>query len=580
MQMKRFVVVGVLLALAGGAARGVTVTLTDGDSCVVMGAVSNDDGDAYSVVQMGHGGVPSKPYISTRYPSPGTYDHDRRAVAEFSLDPMRRVSKEPGAVRSAKLTFYFDDVIWPGLSPNPWTTQDFSLEFYAETANGALDGSDADDLDGTRGGQGPDDWASTAIRTWRFLAGAIGPFNAGQKIVGMFGPDELFPAQFSDSELMIYGMIGFEVDVTVEVAAALADPNLSHVGFRWISNTADGYWTSMDPKGYLPSLSVEMTAEEPLGFALQSSDVGPITGDQHSGRPYHRFNDANDEAVYIVAAEWSGGHSPTPDVVWPIPDGIIEWDVFTDPNGESDRPEAVTYAADGSVRHVYWDPAVDDFVLVADENDVAEGLEKVRYEEWSSDLPMNMGNYGVKAGTSVDMQVALLSEFKLERPGWYDLDPNALVSARIELTIDRVVDMSLSGNNMALLPSMLYVNSFAGDGIVGRFENAQADFERIDHENADVSVCLTMDGTPEGTPITDFSLSWHKLVDPGLSEPLTLTIDVTESVRKLVKEGAAFAGFVLSCSADGEFCLASVDLVDDVRGKVYLPKLVLQTSLQ
>lgn len=580
MQMKRFVVVGVLLALAGGAARGVTVTLTDGDSCVVMGAVSNDDGDAYSVVQMGHGGVPSKPYISTRYPSPGTYDHDRRAVAEFSLDPMRRVLKEPGAVRSAKLTFYFDDVIWPGLSPNPWTTQDFTLEVYVETANGRLDGSDADDLNGNLGGQGPDDWASTAIRSWRFLAGATGPFLAGQKIVGMFGPDELFPARFGDDELMIYGMIGFKVDVTAEVAAALVDPNSSHVGFRWISNTPDGYWTSMDPKGYLPALTVEMIAGEPLCFVLQSSDIGPITGDQHSGRPYHLFNDAEDEAIYLTAREWSGGHSPIPRVTWPLPDGIIEWGVFTDPNGSSPRPEVVTYAADGSFRYVYWDSKKKDYVLLADESLVAEGQEKLRYEEWSSDLPLNLGNYGRAAGTAADMQNVLLTEFKLERPGWYGLDPNALVSARIELTIDRVVDMSLSGNNMALLPSRLYINSFAGDGIVGRFENAQADFERIDHQNADVCVPLTMDGTFQGAPITDFSLSWYKLVEPGLGEPFTMTIDVTESVKRLLAEGASFAGFVLSGSPDGEFCLASVDLVDDVRGKVYLPKLVLQTSLQ
>ncbi len=498
MHVKQLVAVGVLLAMVGGLARGVTVTLTDGDSCVVMGAISNDDGDARSIVQMGHGGAPSKPYISTRYPSPGTYDHDRRAVAEFSLVPLRCISTESSAVRSATLTFYFDDVIWPGLSPNPWTTQDFTLEFYVEAANGAIDGSDANDWDRNQGGDGPDDWASTPIRSWRFLAGATGPFTAGQKVVGMFGPDEPFPAEFSDSELMIYGIIGFEVDVTAEVAAALVDPNLSHVGFRWISNTPEGYWTSMDPVGRLPALSVEMTAEEPLVFALQSSDTGPVAGDQHSGRPYHLFNDANDEAIYLTAREWSGGHTPTPDVVWPVPDGIIKWDVFTDPNGDSARPEAVTYAADGSVRYVYWDSVGESFVLIADENDVPAGLEKVRYEEWSSDLPLSIGNYGRKAGAMADRQHALLTEFKLERPGWYGLDPNALVSAHLELTIDRVVDMSLSGNNMALLPSLLYVNSFAGDGIVGRFENAQADFERIDHESADASVWLTMDGTPEG----------------------------------------------------------------------------------
>ena len=62
--------------------------------------------------------------------------------------------------------------------------------------------------------------------------------------------------------------------------------------------------------------------------------------------------------------------------------------------------------------------------------------------------------------------------------------------------------------------------------------------------------------------------------------PYTLLIDVTESVRQLLADEAAFSGFALSCSPDGEFCMASVDLVDDVRGKAYLPALVLETSLQ
>ncbi len=51
-------------------------------------------------------------------------------------------------------------------------------------------------------------------------------------------------------------------------------------------------------------------------------------------------------------------------------------------------------------------------------------------------------------------------------------------------------------------------------------------------------------------------------------------------MRRLLAEDASYAGFVLSGSPDGEFCLASVDLVDDVRDKTYLPKLILQTSLQ
>ena len=55
---------------------------------------------------------------------------------------------------------------------------------------------------------------------------------------------------------------------------------------------------------------------------------------------------------------------------------------------------------------------------------------------------------------------------------------------------------------------------------------------------------------------------------------------VVDSVRQLLADGAGFSGFVLSCAADGEFCLDNIDLVDDVRGAVYLPALILETSLE
>lgn len=572
---------GVVFGLATDPARGVTVTLTYEDSCTAMGALSNDDGDAFSVLQMSQGGVPSKPYISTPFPGGDRYAHYRRAIAEFSLTPMRQVSGEPNAVASAALRFYFDDVIFPGSSPNPWTTQDFTVELYVDTADGAVSGTDPNDLDPAAVGQDDDDWAGPAIADWHFQAGDAAALVAGQPIVGIYGPDEPFPARFGDAELQVYGMIGFEVDVTGVLGQAIGDPNVRYLGFRWISNMADGYWTSMDPAGHLPSLVVEMTADEPLRFVLTSSDTGPVTGDQHRGRPYHVFNDANDEAIYLTAPDaGGGGHSPDAQVTWPRADGVIDWEVFTDPNRASERPEAVVYDSTGGLRYVYQDVQTQEYVLIADENEVPAGSEKVYYQEWSSDRPLSFGNWGPAAGSNIDRQYALLTEFKLERPGWYGLDPNHLVLAHIELTIDRIVDMSLGGNSMALLPSVLYVNSFTGDGVVGRFENAQEDFGRIDQVNADTALWLTIDGSPKGTPITDFSLSWYKLVDPGLGEPFTVTVDVTGSVRRLLSEQAAFAGFALSASPDGEFALASVDLVDDVRNKTYLPRLILQTTLE
>ncbi len=580
---KRKLLLWILCAFAclmkAGPANGLTVTLVDNDPCTIMASLIDDDGDQVSIPAAGHGGALSKPYISTEFPVPVRYAHPRRAVAEFSLKPMRDISTEPDAVVSARLRFYFDDVIFPDDSAAPWTTQDFTIEAYTDTANGSIDGIDANDADPAIAAEGIDDWQGAVVQSWRFQAGDVGGFTPGNRIVGMFGPDEPFPAKFGDDELAIYGMIGFEVDVTDVLRAAVADPNLSYIGFRWISNTEGGHWTSMDPEGYLPNLSVDMEAEEPLTFRLQSTDAGEVSGN-HAGRPYHIFNSPDDEAIYLAAGEWQGGHFPDAEVTWPIADGIIDWDVFTDPNRSSDRPEAVTYDANGNILYVYWDPEKEDYALFADENAVPEGMEKVYYCEEISNSALNIGNNGIPSGGYTDRQHVLISEFNLMRPGRYGLDSDHLISAHIELTIDRVIDMSLSGNNMALLPSLMYVNAYNADGILNLFENAQVDFERVNHESAEVTVWLTIDGTADGDPITDFSLSWYKLVDPGLGDEFTIIIDVTDAVRRMLQDGAAFAGFVSSCSADGEFCLASVDLVDTINDMTYLPTLVLRTNIQ
>jgi len=561
------------------ALQAVTVTLTYEDPCTVMGALVDDDGDSLSRLAMGHRGNPSKPYISTKFPVSDNFAQPRRGIAEFALEPMRAVSTEANDVTSAVLRFYFDDVIFPDKSAAPWTTQDFTLELYTETANGVIDGVDANDADAVIAGKGPDDWEGPVLQSWRFRAGDVNGLTPGNVVVGMFGPDEPFPAQFGDDELTIFGMIGFAVDVTETLRTAITDPNVDYVGFRWIANTEGGFWTSMDPKGYLPNLSVDMVAKEPLNFTLKSADCGPVEGN-HAGRPYHLFNHPDDEAIYLTAREWQGGHFADEPATWPMADGIISWEVFSDPNRASDRPEAVTCDADGTPLYVYYDSATDSYVLIADENDVTVALEKIYYTEKTKNRPLSIGNNGIPSGGFADRQHVLLTEFNLMRPGRYSLDPNHLVSAHVELTVDRIIDMSLGGNNMALLPTIMYVNAYNGDGILNLFENAQADFERIDHEGADTAVWLTIDGTADGDPITDFSLSWYKLVDPGRGEPFTISIDVTDAVRQMLQDDADFAGFVFSCSADGEFCLASVDLVDTVNGKTYLPTLVLQTDLQ
>jgi hypothetical protein len=93
-------------------------------------------------------------------------------------------------------------------------------------------------------------------------------------------------------------------------------------------------------------------------------------------------------------------------------------------------------------------------------------------------------------------------------------------------------------------------------------------------------VWLTMDGTVDGPPITDFALSHYRLVDPGLNEQFTIYIDVTEAVRELLADDAEYTGFIFSCPGDGDFTLASIDLVDTVNGATYLPILILETNIQ
>jgi hypothetical protein len=568
---------GIIILIIMAPLKAVTVTLTYEDPFSVMGALNNDDADSFSQVASGMSG-PSKPYISTAFFG-GGHSHIRRAIAEFALEPMRDISSDPSAINGSLLRFYFDDVIFPGNSPEPYTTQDFTVELYIDTANGIIEGSDPNENDASIVGSGPDDWEGEVVQSWNFQAGPVEDIVAGNPVVGIFTPDEPFPEKFDDDKLAIFGMIGFEVDLTETLRSVISDPNVTHIGIRWIPNTEGGYWTSMDPKGNLPSLVVDMVSDEPLTFELQSTDSGAVEGN-HAGRPYQIFNGIYDEAIYLTVGEWQGGHFPDEVWTWPLADGIISWDVFTDPNRSSDQPEAVTYDAQGNTLYVYWNPENEEYALFADQNDVPEGMEKVYYETGTSHGTLNIGNNGIPPGGQTDRQHVLLSEFNLMRPKRYGLDPDNLVSAHVGLTIDRVIDMSHNGNNMALLPSALFVNAYDGDGVLNNFTNAQTDFERIDHGNADAMVWLTMDGTVDGPPITDFALSHYRLVDPGLNEQFTIYIDVTEAVRELLADDAEYTGFIFSCPGDGDFTLASIDLVDTVNGATYLPILILETNIQ
>ncbi len=323
-------------------------------------------------------------------------------------------------------------------------------------------------------------------------------------------------------------------------------------------------------------LMANVSFAEIMEFSLQSSDTSEPTG-SHGGRPYQTFDGPNDEAIYITASDWQGGHDPDRIDVWPKSDGFVTWDIFADPNGTTDRPPVHTYNSNNELMYLYLNTVNGEYELHSSPYAATETLHKMHYNETKEDGTLNFGNNGVPADGTADRQHALITEFKLERPYLAGMKKENLISAYVEITIDRVIDMTLSGQNMSLIPSQLFVNSFSGDGIINIYENVQADFDRIDHANADTFVWLTIEGTENGMYITDYSLAYYKLIDPGLGLPYSFWIDVTDSVLAMLEADADYAGFVFSGSADGEYTLASTDLVD---AENYLPKLIITADVE
>ena len=258
--LRNYLLAALVLAAGTSAVNASTLVQTYGDAGVVMGALQDNDQDGYSEISMGHTG-PALPYISTYQPAghPGI----RRAIAEYTLSDIR----SSDGLTSSVLSFYFDDSIYETSSTNPWITQSFTLEAYVISADGVLSSSDTDDTNAAVTGSGLDDWASDTIASWTFTAGETGPYTFGNEIVGIYGPEDLYPAQYGDDQFNLYGMIGFEVDVTSVIATLLEETEAEYIGFRWIANDEEGYWTSMDPDGYLPTLT-STVVPEPASLAL------------------------------------------------------------------------------------------------------------------------------------------------------------------------------------------------------------------------------------------------------------------------------------------------------------------------
>lgn len=248
------------VVMCAGNAQAAAITQTYGDDSVTMGAVTDNDLDGTSAVATGHGGTPALPSISTHFESE-SHSSYRKAIAEYSLSEIKAVSTDSADIQSSTLQFFFDDVVFPGNSPEAWTTQSFTLEVYTATANGVLDGSDTDDDDNSVGGTGLDDWSGASVASYTFTAGEYGAYTLGNEIVGIYSPTDLYPAEYGDDQFNLYGMIGFEVDVTSIIAALVTNGSSDYIGFRWTQNDAGGYWTSMDSADYLPTLTTTVVPE-------------------------------------------------------------------------------------------------------------------------------------------------------------------------------------------------------------------------------------------------------------------------------------------------------------------------------
>ena len=249
-----------------------TISQTKGDIGVIMGALVDYDLDGTSSLAS-----ESSMYIGTTYDDenlyiPGVSGHysnaTRVSIAEISLAEIASVSTNASDVLSSTLTFNFDDVVHASMMPDPVSAQSFTLEVYTANANGVLDFSDiVDDYDAGVVGTGADDLSGERIASFTFSAGGTGPWTLGEPVVGVYGPEDSFPADYGDDQFNLFGKIGFEVDVTALVAGLVADPTVDYIGFRWLSNDPGGHWTSMDGAGYLPSLTTEVVPE-PATMAL------------------------------------------------------------------------------------------------------------------------------------------------------------------------------------------------------------------------------------------------------------------------------------------------------------------------
>ncbi len=269
--LSKNVLVLLILLTFSAALNAATIVQTQGDNGLAMGSLIDIDEDGSSSIAS-----TSSLYIGSTYAGITYQDHYssafRRAVTEIPLASIKDISTNSVDIVASTLNFYFDDVIFASKMPDPVTSQNFTLEIYTSTANGIIDAADGDDTNASIGATGIDDWGSTGIASYTFTASSDATYSTSGGVMGVYGPDEYYPAGMGDAELMLYGNIGFEVDVTDIISSLVGDNSVDYIGFRWLQIEPGGYWTSMDGANYLPTLTTQVVPEPAtMAFILGGS---------------------------------------------------------------------------------------------------------------------------------------------------------------------------------------------------------------------------------------------------------------------------------------------------------------------
>ncbi len=302
----------------------------------------------------------------------------------------------------------------------------------------------------------------------------------------------------------------------------------------------------------------------------------------HSGRAKNFIDILNpgDEAIYVEASDWSGGHNPNPTGAWPTSDGIVGWAYWDAANDDpaDQGPEVVTHDS----QFVYWDPVAEDYALYANEGSITPGHVKLYYKDNEQSIgPLGFGNNGVPSGSGFvsDRAVAIASQYKMDRVYAQGGSAAYLTDARFTIHIDDVINMDLVSTD-GELPSQAFVNVYAGDGDLLDQQKVQDAFNAADSGTAADTVNLEFEHPISGVfmPITDTALALNDFLN-GL-DTLQFDFDVTTEVAALMSAEEGYVALTLGTSSDGDFTLGSIDRVvlDTETGEVIennLPTLVL-----